>query len=117
MRRVASWLIGCIEDVKDARQIPGLLIYRFDAPLFFANARVFRERVLERDLRKRDVELAFAEMKHLVSERMRRYGLLDALGGEALYPTTGSAVHAYLHDYEVDWADWEEAQDGGTRNG
>jgi high affinity sulfate transporter 1 len=32
----------------DARQIPGLLLYRFDAPLFFANADVFRERVRER---------------------------------------------------------------------
>ena len=32
----------------DARQIPGLLLYRSDAPLFFANADVFRERVHER---------------------------------------------------------------------
>ena len=32
----------------DARQIPGLLLYRFDAPLFFANADVFRDRVRER---------------------------------------------------------------------
>jgi high affinity sulfate transporter 1 len=28
-----------------ARQVPGLLLYRFDAPLFFANARYFRRRV------------------------------------------------------------------------
>ena len=27
------------------RQVPGLLLYRFDAPLFFANAGVFRRRV------------------------------------------------------------------------
>jgi high affinity sulfate transporter 1 len=32
----------------DARQIPGLLLYRFDAPLFFANADVFRDRVRRR---------------------------------------------------------------------
>ena len=32
----------------EARQIPGLLLYRFDAPLFFANADVFRDRVRER---------------------------------------------------------------------
>ncbi len=32
----------------DARQVPGLLLYRFDAPLFFANAEVFRDRVRER---------------------------------------------------------------------
>jgi high affinity sulfate transporter 1 len=37
-------------DVKrypDARQIPGLLLFRWDAPLFFANAELFKERVLE----------------------------------------------------------------------
>ncbi len=30
-----------------ARQVPGLLIFRFDSPLFFANAEVFRARVLD----------------------------------------------------------------------
>jgi high affinity sulfate transporter 1 len=29
----------------DARQIPGLVLFRWDAPLFFANAELFRERV------------------------------------------------------------------------
>ncbi len=31
----------------DARQVPGLVLFRFDAPLFFANAGVFRTRLLE----------------------------------------------------------------------
>jgi high affinity sulfate transporter 1 len=31
----------------DARRIPGLVLFRWDAPLFFANAELFRERVLE----------------------------------------------------------------------
>lgn len=31
----------------DARLIPGLVIFRWDAPLFFANAELFQERVLE----------------------------------------------------------------------
>ncbi|MFN8622861.1 MAG: sulfate permease [Chloroflexota bacterium] len=31
----------------DAKQIPGLVLYRFDAPLLFFNASAFRERVLE----------------------------------------------------------------------
>ena len=30
----------------EARQIPGLVLYRFDAPLFFANAELFVERLL-----------------------------------------------------------------------
>ena len=32
----------------EAREVPGLLLYRFDAPLFFANADVFRARLRER---------------------------------------------------------------------
>lgn len=31
----------------DARQIPGLVLFRWDAPLFFANAELFKERALE----------------------------------------------------------------------
>ena len=34
-----------VERHRDARRIPGLVLYRFDAPLFFANADAFRERV------------------------------------------------------------------------
>jgi len=30
-----------------ARQIPGLILFRWDAPLFFANAELFKERVLD----------------------------------------------------------------------
>jgi high affinity sulfate transporter 1 len=29
----------------DAQQLPGLVIYRFDAPLFFANAKTFRDQI------------------------------------------------------------------------
>lgn len=35
-----------IDDYEDARQIPGLLVYRYDAPLCFANAEDFRRRAL-----------------------------------------------------------------------
>jgi MFS superfamily sulfate permease-like transporter len=31
----------------EARQIPGLLLFRWDAPLFFANAELFKQRALE----------------------------------------------------------------------
>jgi len=30
----------------DAKRVPGLVLFRWDAPLFFANAEIFRERVL-----------------------------------------------------------------------
>jgi MFS superfamily sulfate permease-like transporter len=36
----------------DAESLPGLVIFRFDAPLIFANARVFREQI--RDLARTD---------------------------------------------------------------
>jgi sulfate permease, SulP family len=35
-----------IENYKDAETLPGLIIYRFDAALFFANADMFREQIL-----------------------------------------------------------------------
>jgi MFS superfamily sulfate permease-like transporter len=36
-----------IKRYPDARRIPGLVLFRWDAPLFFANAEFFRERVLD----------------------------------------------------------------------
>jgi MFS superfamily sulfate permease-like transporter len=53
--RPHSAVLGRAEGVKgyhditrypDARQIPGLVLFRWDAPLFFANAEFFNERVL-----------------------------------------------------------------------
>ena len=35
-----------IEDYKNGRELPGLLIYRYDSPLFFANADDFQRRAL-----------------------------------------------------------------------
>jgi MFS superfamily sulfate permease-like transporter len=34
-----------IHSYPDAGQLPGLVIYRFDAPLFFANATTFRDQI------------------------------------------------------------------------
>jgi MFS superfamily sulfate permease-like transporter len=48
-------VLGRVDDVKgyhdiarypDARLIPGLVLFRWDAPLFFANAEFFRDRAL-----------------------------------------------------------------------
>ena len=35
-----------VRSYPDAAQLPGLVIYRFDAPLFFANAKSFRDEIL-----------------------------------------------------------------------
>lgn len=54
--RPHSAVLGRVEGIKgyhditrypEARRIPGLVLFRWDAPLFFANAELFRDRVLE----------------------------------------------------------------------
>ncbi len=129
-----------IERYPDAKQVPGLLLFRWDAPLFFANADTFRERVLDAVRRAKtpvkwvvvaaepitDVdttaaemldeldrelgatELAFAEMKDPVRDRLERYGLKKQIGGGFFFPTIGVAVKAFLEQNDVPWVDWEE---------
>lgn len=36
-----------VDDYPEAKLVPGLVVYRYDAPLFFANAEDFRERALD----------------------------------------------------------------------
>jgi high affinity sulfate transporter 1 len=134
-----------ISEFADAEQVPGLLLFRFDAPLFFANAGIFRRRVLDRiksaptpvkrlvlcaepiidvdttaadilcelvsELQARGIEFVLAEIKHPVREHIARYGLIDLIGAENIYPTIGSAVHAYIHASGVDWIDWQDAEE------
>jgi high affinity sulfate transporter 1 len=130
---------------QEAKQIPGLLLYRFDAPLFFANATIFQERLLaaarrstvpvkmvvvaaepitdldstaadmlaalDHELETQGIELAFAEMKDPVKDRLRRFGLVERIGHERFYPTIGVAVRRFVEEHEVAWVDWEEADD------
>ena len=120
----------------EARLIPGLVLYRFDAPLFFANADVFHARVralargaawvviaaepitdidttagemlrtLDDELTVDGVELAFAELKDPVRDRLRHYGLHDRIGDARFFPTIGVAVDAYLAETRAEWHDW-----------
>jgi high affinity sulfate transporter 1 len=127
----------------DAKQIPGLLLFRWDAPLFFANADAFRARVLDaldaaeapvrwvvvaaepitdvdttaaemleeldKELARFDVELAFAELKDPVKDRLERYGLKRRIGRDFFFPTIGVAVKAFRDRQGVAWVDWEDA--------
>lgn len=125
----------------NAKQVPGLVLLRWDAPIFFANADTFRDRVLaaarereakwiviaaepitdvdttaaemleelDADLTARGVELAFAEMKDPVKDRLHRYGLEKRIGREFFFPTIGVAVKAYVKKHDVEWVDWENA--------
>ena len=128
------------ERYPEARLVPGLLLYRFDAPLFFANADYFRGRIrdlartgdatwivvaaepitdidatagetvraLKDELDDAGIELAFAELKDPVRDRLRRYGIHDAIGVHRFFPTIGVAVSTYLAETGVHWLDWED---------
>ena len=58
----------------DAAQVPGLLLFRFDAPLFFANAEVFRDALHDALRERRDVRtlVLAAEPDH--RRRLKRGG-------------------------------------------
>ena len=114
----------------EARLIPGLVLFRWDAPLFFANAEFFHDRVLAAvassptpvrwlvvaaepvtsiDVTAADavcdlddllsaagVRLCFAEMKSPVTEKLRRFGLMNRFGERAFFATLEDAVSAFL---------------------
>ena len=54
------------------------------------------------------VELAFAELKDPVRDRLRRYGIEDLIGADRFFPTIGVAVATYVRESGVDWLDWED---------
>jgi MFS superfamily sulfate permease-like transporter len=125
-----------------ARQIPGLVLFRWDAPLFFANAELFKERALDAvakaagpvrwlvvtaqpvtsvDVTAADalaeldgalhgagIELAFAELKDPVKDKLRRFELFSQIGEGFFFPTIDAAVSSYLKTYTVDWVDWKD---------
>ena len=152
--RPHSAVLGRVERLKGyhdvgrypgASRIPGLVLFRWDAPLFFANAELFRDRVLaavaaapqpvqrvvvatrkepvtsvdvtaadllvdlDDELRARDIELCFAEMKDPVKDKLKRFGLFARFGAGIFHPTVGEAVKDYLRDHPVHWVDWEDA--------
>ena len=109
-------------------ELPGLVIYRFDGPLIFANAKTFRSEVrefartdppprwiviasepitdvdttaadmldeLEKELEAAGIHLVFAEMKDVVRQKIRDYGVELLTDKNAFYPTIGTAVKAY----------------------
>ncbi len=149
--RPHSAVLGRVENVKgyhditrypNARLIPGLVIFRWDAPLFFANAEFFRARVLEAvassptparrvvvaaepvtsvdvtsadalaelddELAAAGIDLAFAEMKDPVKDKLKRFELMRRFGPNDFFATVGAAVSAYLEAYPVEWVDWED---------
>ena len=60
------------------------------------------------DLDERHVELAFAELKGTVRDRLVPYGLVERIGRHRFYPTIGLAVKDYVAEFGVPWIDWED---------
>jgi SulP family sulfate permease len=76
---------GIDDDHGDLRRVPGVLVYRFDAPLFFANADVLREQVV------RLVDASDAPVRTVV---------LDAEGMVDMDVTGAEALTALLDDLD-----------------
>jgi high affinity sulfate transporter 1 len=95
-------------DYPDARQLPGLVMYRFDAPLIFANARTFRDDI--RRLADRqpapawiivaaepitDIDTTAADMLAELDERINERGVSLA------FAEVKSAVRRKIDRYEL----------------
>jgi high affinity sulfate transporter 1 len=123
----------------EARLVPGLVLFRWDAPLFFANAEQFHDKILEtvaacpapvrrvvvssepvtsvdvtaadmlvelhETLREAGIDLAFAEMKDPVKDKLKRFGIYDLFGDDSFFPTIGSAVDGHCKRERIDWED------------
>ena len=92
----------------DAEELPGLVIFRFDAPLFFANARTFRDqirRLAAAEPRPRwiliaaepitDVDTTAADMLADLDEE------LNAAGTSLVFAELKDPVRAKLERYEL----------------
>jgi high affinity sulfate transporter 1 len=92
----------------EAEQLPGLVIFRFDAPVFFANARTFREEVRRLAAAQprpewiviaaepmTDVDTTAADMLHDLDEE------LNAAGTSLVFAELKDPVRAKLERYEL----------------
>jgi MFS superfamily sulfate permease-like transporter len=72
-----------VDDHPDALTTPGLVVYRYDAPLFFANAENFRDRVLHAVAEEADpVEWVLLNMEANVEIDLTAVDMLEDLRTE-----------------------------------
>ncbi|HVH26893.1 MAG TPA: sulfate permease [Vicinamibacterales bacterium] len=97
--RPHSAVLGRVQSVKgyhditrypDARLIPGLVLFRWDAPLFFANAELFQERV-------RDAVASSPTPVHWVVVAAEPVTSVDVTAADVL-----AELDAALHDYGIE---------------
>ena len=108
-----------------AVQLPGVVVFRWEAPLFFANSGIFRRQIaglardprvrwivlqceavtdvdvtaadtlaeLDLELNRREVHIAFVELRTRLNRQLARYGLFDeALAREHFYGSVEEAI-------------------------
>ena len=76
-----------VDDYPDAQTIPGLVVYRYDAPLCFATAQGFRRRRWPPPKR--------GPSRWVVRAQRGVFGLAGKLGADQLFPTLPAALGAY----------------------
>jgi high affinity sulfate transporter 1 len=94
----------------NAEQVPGLVIYRFDGPLIFANSKTFQREVLELARAEppprwiiiaaepmTDVDTTAADMLEDL------HGDLDAVGVRLVFAEMKDAVRQRIESYGLDW--------------
>jgi MFS superfamily sulfate permease-like transporter len=91
-----------IDDHPDATTIPGLIVYRYDAPLCFANAEDFRTRVLDAvDGAADTVEWIVLNMEANVEIDLTAVDMLEELRAELTTRDIVLALARVKHDLEV----------------
>jgi MFS superfamily sulfate permease-like transporter len=60
---------------------------------------------LHETLQDKDIELAFAELKDPVKDKLKRFELFARFGEQSFFPTLGAAVARYLKAHHIDWVD------------
>jgi high affinity sulfate transporter 1 len=92
----------------EAEELPGLVIFRFDAPLFFANARTFRDevrRLAAADPRPRWIVIAAEPITDVDTTAADMLGDLDdelnAAGTSLVFAELKDPVRARLERYEL----------------
>ena len=60
---------------------------------------------LDRELSDQGIDLAFAELRDPMKDRLRTFGILEQIGREKFYPTLGMAVRTYVEETAVEWID------------
>jgi len=115
-----------VHSYPQAEHLPGLVIYRFDGPLIFANAKTFRDEV--RKLAKADppptwILIAAEPMTDVdttasdVLEELDRYGLTRTINPQHFFPTIEDAVAAFRQETGADWAAADRAATGEAAPG